>query len=241
MALRILPFRQYAEQDVVNLYALRGTDVNSQLDTKGAGDAGVFVSVDIGKLDGGPVTYASSTYLGKTDYPNVGKNQYPSTQMRVKVASTGDSILGMTLNQTALKDENEEKLLYYPQKALENQAVLSGQTVPVLTRGIVTLNGSAGGAFGNNAYVNDANWAIGNACILSQNEDGRLTGVPITSNHIRTVNIWGNGTDELGRILATGSRVAGVTEDQFAGAGGSLTAAGATGAYSIVRINCGHG
>ena len=60
MALRILPFRQYAEQDVINLYALKGTDVNSQLDTKGNGDAGVFVSVYNGKLEDGPITYASS-------------------------------------------------------------------------------------------------------------------------------------------------------------------------------------
>ena len=238
MALRILPFRQYAEQDVVNLYALRGTDVNSQLNTKGNGDAGVFVSVDNGNLDGGPVTYASSTYLGKTDYPYVGKNQYPSTQMRVKVAATGDAILGMTLNQTALKDENEEKLLYYPQKALENQAVLSGQTVPILTKGLVTLNGSAGGAFGNNAFVNDANWIPGNACVVSAEGDGRLTGVTIWSQHIRKVNLWGEGADEVGRILATGSRVAGVTEDQFAGAGGTLTNPGSTGVYSIVSINC---
>jgi len=230
MALRILPFRQYAEQDVINLYALKGTDVNSQLDTKGNGDAGVFVSVSNGKLDDGPITYASSTYLGKTDYPYVGRDQYPSVQLRAGVAATGDKVLGMTLNQTALKDENEEKLLYYPQKALENQAVLSGQAVPVLTRGVVTLNGSAGGDFGNNAYVDDANWAIGNVTILSVNEDGRLSGVAPTSSLIRS-----NGpgeSDALGVILATGSRVAGATADQFAGS------AGTTGAYSIVKIDC---
>ena len=233
MALRILPFRQYAEQDVINLYALRGPDVNSQLDTKGNGDAGVFVSVSNGKLDDGPIEYASSTYLGKTDYPYVGRDQYPSVQLRCTVASTGDKVLGMTLNQTALKDENEEKLLYYPQKALENQAVLSGQAVPVLTRGVVTLNGSAGGSFGNNAYVDDANWAIGNVAILSVNEDGRLSGVAPASSKIRSNGVFaGAGSDALGVILATGSRVAGATADQFAGS------AGTTGAYSIVKIDC---
>ena len=89
MAIRILPFRQYAEQDVVNLYALKGTDVNDNLATKGNGDAGVFVSVSNGKLDDGPVTYASSSYLGKTDYPYVGRDQYPSVQLRAGAASTG--------------------------------------------------------------------------------------------------------------------------------------------------------
>ena len=126
------------------------SDVNSQLDTKGAGDAGVFVSVKLGSLDNGPITYETDAYLGKTNYPYVGRDQYPAVNLRVGLALTGENVLGMTLNQTALKDENGEKLLYYPQKALENQAVLSGQAVPVLTRGIVTLNGSGGGAFGNN-------------------------------------------------------------------------------------------
>lgn len=232
MAIRILPFRQYAEQDVVNIYALKGTDVNDNLATKGNGDAGVFVSVSNGKLDDGPVTYASSSYLGKTDYPYVGRDHYPSVQLRAGAASTGDKVLGMTLNQTALKDENGEKLIYYPQKALENQTVLSGQAVPVLTRGIVTLNGSAGGDFGNNAYVDDSNWAIGNVAIISPNNDGRLSGVAPTSDRLREYIGYAGGQDGLGVILATGSRVAGSTADQFAGS------AGTTGAYSIVKIDC---
>ena len=236
MAIRILPFRQYAEQDVVNMYALKDSDVNDNLTTKGNGDAGVFVSVSNGKLDDGPVKYEASTYLGKTDYPHVGRDYYPAVQLRVGAASTGDVVLGMTLNQTALKDENGEKLLYYPQKALENQTVLSGQAVPVLTRGVVTLNGSAGGTFGSNAYVDDSNWAIGNVAIISPDNDGRLSGV--SPSTIREESQISRGQDQIGVILATGSRVAGRTEDQFAGAGGSLTTAGATGAYSIVKINC---
>ena len=237
MAIRILPFRQYAEQDVVNMYVLQGADVNDNLATKGNGDAGGFVSVANGKRDDGPVTYAASTYLGKTDYPYVGRDHYPSVQLRVGAASTGDAVLGMTLNQTALKDENGEKLLYYPQKALENQTVLSGQAVPVLTRGVVALNGAAGGTFGSNAYVDDTNWAIGNVAIISPDNDGRLSGVAPTSSRLRAYNDYG-GQDKIGVILATGSRVAGRTEDQFAGAGGTLSTAGATGAYSIVKIDC---
>lgn len=223
MALRILPFRQYAEQDVINLYALDGADVNGQLDTKGNGDAGTFVSISAGALNDGPVEYESSAYLGKTDYPHVGRDQYPVNTLRVGAAATGDSVLGLTLNQTATHDENGEKLLYYPQKALENQAVLSGKAVPVLSRGIVTLNGSAGGAYGNNAYIDDANWAVGNNFVIAAGGQGKVSGL---------ASVTDPGHQNLGVILATGSRVAGSTEDQFAGA------AGATGAYSIVKINC---
>lgn len=228
MALRVLPFRQYVEQDVVNLYALAGADINAQLDTKGNGDAGVFVKIHAGDLDGGPVEYNSSSYLGKTDYPYVGRDYYPNNVLQVTVAGTGDSVLGMTLNQTAKADENGEKLIYYPQKALENQAVVSGQAVPVLTRGLVTLNGSAGGAYGNNAYIHDSNWVVGNNVVIAEGGEGKLTGVAPGS----AVTAHG-GRQNLGTIIAKGTRTAGATEDQFAGA------AGTTGNYSIVQINCG--
>ena len=227
MALRILPFRQYAEQDVINLYALDGASVNAQLDTKGNGDAGVFVAISGGALNDGPVQYENSTYLGKTDYPHIGRDQYPVNVLRVGAARTGDSVLGMTLNQTATHDENGEKLLYYPQKALENQAVLSGQAVPVLTRGVVTLAGgtgtSVGGSFGNNAYIDDANWTIGNKLVIAVGGQGKVSG---------QAQVTDPGQQNLGTILATGSRTAVATEDQFAGAAGSV------GAYSIVKINC---
>ena len=228
MALRILPFRQYVEQDVINLYALQEADINAQLDTKGNGDAGVFVKVHAGDLDDGPVAYKASTYLGKTDYPNVGRDYYPNNTLQIAVADTGDAVLGMTLNQTAKADENGEKLLYYPQKALENQAVLSGQAVPVLTRGLIALNGAAGGSFGNNAYVSDGNWAVGNNVVIAEGGAGKLSGVAPGSS----VTAHG-GRQNLGTIIAKGTRVAGATEDQFAGA------AGTTGDYSIVQINCG--
>ena len=42
MAIRILPFRQYAEEDVVNLYATAAA--NNAVTDSGDGDAGVFVT-----------------------------------------------------------------------------------------------------------------------------------------------------------------------------------------------------
>jgi hypothetical protein len=38
-------------------------------------------------------------------------------------------------------DENGEKLIFNPRKADEMQVALSGQAVPILTRGLVMLNG----------------------------------------------------------------------------------------------------
>ena len=75
MALRLYPFRQYSEQDVVNLFASDTADTSPS--TNGNGSAGVFVKVSAGNLDNDPITYATNGYLGKTDYPFVGAAQYP--------------------------------------------------------------------------------------------------------------------------------------------------------------------
>jgi hypothetical protein len=230
MALRILPFRQYVEQDVINLYALQGSDVNAQLDTRGNGDAGVFVKITNGDLTDGPIEYQTDSYLGKTDYPYVGRDQYPAVKLRIGVAGTGDNVLGLTLNQTALRDENGEKLLYYPQKALENQAVLSGQAVPVLSRGVIALSSTAAGAGGNNGYTNDSNWAVGNNVVIAEGAAGKLSGVnPVTA---RVAGPDGDiGRQVLGSILATGERDATNRQsDQFVGT--------SHGAYSIVKVDC---
>lgn len=63
--------------------------------------------------------------------------------MTVAPAAAGGRGLGITLRETLAFDENGEKLLYYKQKLDEAQAVLPGQTVPVLTRGLVLLAASA--------------------------------------------------------------------------------------------------
>jgi hypothetical protein len=63
--------------------------------------------------------------------------------MTVEPAGVGDVAVGITLRETLAYDENGEKLLYYKQKLDEAQAVLPGQTVPVLTRGLVLLDSNA--------------------------------------------------------------------------------------------------
>ena len=68
MALRLYPFRQYSDHDVVNLFANQIVDDNPSTD--GDGSAGVLVKVLSGNLKKDVVDFAaSSSYLGKTDYP----------------------------------------------------------------------------------------------------------------------------------------------------------------------------
>lgn len=202
MATRLLPFRQYDDQDVINMYALVDAAVNESVTGVGSGDAGVFVKVSAGNFDLDPVTYASNSYLGKTDYPFVGANSYPSVNLKVTPAASGDTTncLGITLRQTAKTDENGEKLLYYRQKAEELMCVLPGQSVPVATRGIFSLGKNAfggGTVTGNNLFV-------GSGVKLSATQ-GNITGC------------LHSDAGKIGVVLGTGTRTSQTTTDQFAG------------------------
>jgi hypothetical protein len=170
MALRILPFRQYSDHDVVNMYAVVSADVLTSTTDTGAGDAGVFVKVSDGNFDNDPVTYQTNSYLGKTDYPFVGTtDMYPEVNLKITGSTSGEIPLGMTLYQTAKNDENGEKLLYNPQKQEELQAMLPGQAVPVATKGIFTL---AAAAFDGGV----ASYAPGKGVRTSLVNAGKLTG-----------------------------------------------------------------
>ena len=224
MAIRILPFRQYAEEDVVNLYASSG--VNDQVDTaQGDGDAGLFVSVSAGDFSLDPIQYADNSYLGKTDYPFIGRDQYPSVPLQVEPAQSGSTVLGVTMLQTALKDENGEKLLYYPQKKLETQSVLTGEAVPVLGKGIITLANGLGTlprAIDGDVNIGDHLW-VRNA--------GLVTGVASPADVPADCQ-------NLGQVIGTGCRYnEGVAPDQFAGASVGTGALNESGLYAVVRLN----
>jgi len=207
MSIRILPFRQYSDNDVVNLYKL---DTNSALDATtdvGSGDAGVFVHITNGNFNADPITYQTNTYLGDTSYPFLGTTEmYPEVNLTVNAATSGLHPLGITLMQTAKNDENGEKLLYNPVKQVESQACLPGQAVPIATEGVFTLSDSG---FDGNAV----DYTIGGTVMISPFNPGKLTGVQGT--HGRHGH-WTSG--HFGKVLGTGSRTnQGPTSDQFLG------------------------
>ena len=163
MAKRIEPYRDYSEHDVVNNFALDTADKFDGSDTtavtltswaQGASagdfDAGVVVYVSAGSLPGDSPAQSSAggdklrSYMGAShSTANIGYAAYPYNDMLVAPASGQGPALGITLRETLAYDENGEKMLYYPQKADEAQAVLPGQSVPVLTAGTVLLNENA--------------------------------------------------------------------------------------------------
>ena len=219
MSLRLYPFRQYSDVDVINMFASDTVDANPS--TNGNGSAGVFVKVSAGNLDLDPIQYTATDItntLGKTDYPFLGAVQYPAVPLQFTAATAGVPVLGMTLNQTLATDENGERLLYNPVKRAELQAVLTGQAVPVATRGLFTLSDFA------IDWV-DANMVVNSHLVISANA-GKVSGLlasavsPITGT-----------TSIIGRILGTGQRVSqNGKSDYFAGS--------TTGKYALVQFDC---
>ena len=201
MALRILPFRQYSDHDVVNMYSVIDSDVLDSTTGSGAGDAGVFVKVSDGNFDNDPVTYQTNNYLGNTDYPFLGTTEmYPEVNLKITGSTSGEIPLGLTLYQTAKNDENGEKLLYNPTKQTELQAMLPGQAVPVATKGIFTLSADA-----FDGSVSD--YAPGKGIRTSLVNAGKITGA-----------LRADGIHVFGHVLGTGTRSnVGITTDQFSG------------------------
>ena len=199
MAKRILPYRDYSEHDVLNLFSL---DVDESADTltewveavNGKWDSGVVVKVKTGELPGdlpgGLSEHASGEKLRKYlgDSPtsaHIGYNAYPYNGMTVEPAGAGEVAVGITLRETLAYDENGEKLLYYKQKLDEAQAVLPGQTVPVLTRGLVLL---------------DSNAVTGNPDIGTQLEvgsDGTLVADTSAGNALVATVVAKSGSDKF--------------------------------------------
>ena len=141
------PFRQHAETDVINLFTLQDDDgdiVASYADLKADGakmTKGILVSV---KGNGWKNT---DDPVNKTGIGNPGASYTNTTSFRygataaVEPYKAGEEPIGITLWDVAEVDENGEKLIYHPRKAAEMQAVVSGQAVPILTKGIILYSG----------------------------------------------------------------------------------------------------
>ena len=129
MACNLRPFRDYDEHDVINLFTLSGDITNGV--TKGH-------LVHVPESGYGWLNTDELQRLGAvgSTYTNTVSDRY-GVNAKVGVALSGSTLLGMTLYDVKETDENGEKYVFNPRKAAENDVVISGQAVPILTRGIV--------------------------------------------------------------------------------------------------------
>lgn len=179
MAHNLRPFRDYSEHDVVNLYAYSG---DSTLVTKGLV---VKIQGEGFAPDTTQNSYDVNARLGSVgaSYNNTVSLRYGATP-KVASAASGDAALGLTLLDVRETDENGEKLIFNPRKAAEMNVVVSGQAVPVLTKGVVLYSG---------VTVNDPN-ATPHAIV------GGTAGELVAISHAAYLNIQNSAT-RVGRWL----------------------------------------
>ena len=179
MAEKLRPFRDYSEHEVVNLFAFADEAVSL-----GVGDV-VYAGSSV-KVRTGWSNTTETQFLG-----DVGANFNNTVSERYGVTAAVDyteggadeAALGITLADVRDYDENQEALKFNPRKADELQAVLSGQAVPVCTRGLFLM---ATGAWASSpgVVINQDVFATGNGQVTTlgakaiNNRIGRTLGGP---------------------------------------------------------------
>ena len=127
----LLPNRDYDQHEVLPYFALQGTGLNGQLVTLVTGNQDPIASA------GG----YGSTNVG-AGYTNIYSKLY-TVNRTVRVSTVGDSkweVAGITLNTTAIYDENGNKLLNMPADVKNARGfVTTGEAVPILKRGQLTV------------------------------------------------------------------------------------------------------
>jgi hypothetical protein len=188
MAHTLKPFRDYSEHDVINLFAVQGDqDSKGVIATPGTvvkvignGFQPVAASTNppgTGFLGAVPVDLAGLVGGG---FVNTVSDRYALTA-KVAAASSGDAAIGITLLSTQELDENGEKLVFHPRKAAEKNVVISGQGVPVLTKGIVVYSGSQIGSasVGAGVYLSATAGELSTTAGTILTQVGSLLSVPV--------------------------------------------------------------
>lgn len=137
------PVRDYSEHDVINLYAHESGSVNR----------GTFVALQT--ANGNTNVYQNT---GASVTPHVGFNNdlssntpsratvlRPEVAFKIKTATSGDVVLGVMLADVRETNRWGEKYIHQPRhERSEQQVVVSGEAVPVLTDGWIKTNGIVG-------------------------------------------------------------------------------------------------
>ena len=156
----LLPFRDYSEHDVINLYSC------NIVANKGVLVKPVRSPQDSGGTDsstGGPLKLGSDRSGGA--FTNTINNLFDIVGQVTPVVNYNDVPLpiGILLLDVKEVDENGEKLIFNPRKMAEMNVVLPKiNTVPILTKGIIRINdidttsrhgGGGDPVIGGSAYV----------------------------------------------------------------------------------------
>ena len=119
------PTRDYSEHDVVNLFALN----------QATGSKATPVVIFNSGWNTNQQLLQSNTLVGNPSNVNIFSRKWV-TDARVRVANSGEKPFGLTLYDVREVNQYGYPLIYDQQRAIELQAVTSGQQVPIVRKGI---------------------------------------------------------------------------------------------------------
>ena len=138
------PFRDYDEKDVINLFGYSGAFVDSSLQILATKGTLVKVAGNGFRPDVEPIEMLGN--MGAFNVNNWVGQRY-GVVPKVTVCNVNgctkpsDVPIGMLLFDVRELDENQLPLKYNPRKAAEMEAAISGQAVPIVTRGVFLYSG----------------------------------------------------------------------------------------------------
>lgn len=179
---RLFPFHDVSDHNKISLYSLDQT-----------GLAGMIVKVATGSANpqSTETDGFTSAAVGGVSYNGTYSNQY-ETRWKVSPTASGDtrySALGVTELSTLNTDENGFILRYNDARAKEIGAVRSGDTVPVITKGLI-------GIWGN--YIDTTMGPVqpGFLAVISRSGNGLFASVdPTNATNFRAVSNTGSATN----------------------------------------------
>ena len=170
------PFRQYSEVDVLNFYKLNTA-------TGAKGTPVVISNSGFNGTNGAPTVFsnlASALNNGNTYSPRW--EVYPA----VRAAVTGEVPMGITLYDTLEVNQFGYSYLYDKQRKAEKEAVVSGEAVPILTKGVLNVYIGTGGytaAPGRFAIVGNTGAFASAATSTTTGVFGKWLGCPDTEGY----------------------------------------------------------
>ena len=187
---RLKPFRDYSEHDVINLFSFNDTAIILDANAAGVVHAGSCVKVKTGWSNDAETTDMIA---------DVGAAYNNTVSQRWGVAANveytdgvadDETALGITLYDVREYDENGEALKFNPRKQDELQCSLSGQAVPIATRGLF-LTATGAWIAAQSVDINMDVFATG---------DGQLTTAGVKANDNRIGRTLG-APDSDGSVL----------------------------------------
>ena len=132
------PFRDYDEKDVINLFSLYDTGLDSSQDLSTWAKRlshGTLVALQTGWQSDQELAMLEDAGPASSGLKNVTSQRYGvKAKIFPSQADGGDRPFGMTLHHVAHYDENGEQLKFNPRKAAELESCIVGHAVPLVRR-----------------------------------------------------------------------------------------------------------